>query len=310
MNTALLLPVLGVLASLSGVLLIAGLAGSRAQGRRDLSAHADAADTSGRSLALWCLVAALAATLPMPLAVAMFAAVSMLALAQFFAMAPRRRHDGSLRVACFVAVPLQYALVATNATELFAVALPLAATLVLPLLALRGGDTRDLLDRITECGWGVLVCVYCVSHAAAMLLLDLPGFAGRAGSLVAFLVIVAKADEAFGYLLRRLRPRTTTPRASLPRIVGRVAASALAAAALGALLAPLTPFTPGVAAAAALLIALLGALGRFVMACIERERPGSASVAAGGWRRALGRPDAIAFAAPVFYHLLRATYGP
>ncbi len=309
MTATMLLPVLGVLASVSGALLIAGLAGSRAHGRGDLLAQAGTADASGARIALWWLVAGLAATLPAPLAVALFASVSMQALAQFFAMAPRRRHDARLRVACFVAIPLQYALVATNSVELFAVVLPLAATLALPLLALRGGDTRDLLDRIAECGWGVLVCVYCVSHAAAMLMLDIPGFAGRAGWLVAFLVIVAKADEAFGYGLRRLGVRPAAPGTSLLRIAARVMVSTLAAAALGAMLAPLTPFTPGVAAAAALLIALLGALGRFVMACIERERPTGVAAAA-GWRRALGRPDAIAFAAPVFYHLLRAIYGP
>ena len=92
-------------------------------------------------------------------------------------------------------MPVQYLFVATRSFDPFVATLPLVATLGLPLLALCSRDTRDLLDRVTACGWGLLACVYCVSHAVAILMLDIPGFSGRNGLLVAFLVIVAKADD-------------------------------------------------------------------------------------------------------------------
>jgi phosphatidate cytidylyltransferase len=310
MTTTLLLPVLAVLAPVSGALLIAGLAGNRLRGA-DGVAHHDPAHDSGVRIALWWGLAGIAAALPPAIAIGAFAVVSAFALAEFFAMAPHRRHDTALRNACFVAIPLQYAFVATHSFGLFVATLPLAATLALPLLALRAGDTRDLLDRVAECGWGVLACVYCVSHAAAILMLDIPGGAARSGGLVAFLVVVAKADDVYRYALRRFSGvAALTQTTTLARIVAGVAGSALAAAALGAALAWLTPFTTVVAAAAALLIALLGTLGRFVMACVDRERPPAGTVPATAWRRALGRPGAIAFSAPVFYYLLHALYGP
>ena len=58
-----------------------------------------------------------------------------------------------------------------------------------------------------------------------------------------------------------------------------------------------------------LLLGLLGALGRFVMSSVARERAHASAHGDAPWQQVLGRPDAIAFAAPVFFHLLHALYG-
>ena len=310
MTTSGLVPALAVLASLSGALLIAGLVGMRARATADRADNVAPRDHARLHIGAWWIVAGVAAALGAATTMAMFAAISALALTSWFALAPAQPRDRALRLACYAAVPVQYLFVATRSFDPFVATLPLVATLGLPLLALRGRDTRDLLDRVTACGWGVLACVYCVSHAAAILMLDIPGFAGRNGLLIAFLVIVANADDlcrgVWAVVARRSMGVTQT---GTPRIALGVAASALVAAVLGAAFAALTPFPPAVAAWSALLLGLLGALGRFVMSSIARERTDALPHGGASWHRWLGRPDAIAFAAPVFFHLLHALYG-
>ena len=310
MTTSALLPVLAVLASLSGALLIAGLVGTRARATADRPGHDAPRAHALLRIGAWWLVAGAAGALGGATTTAMFAAISAIALASYFALAPALARDRALRLACYATVPVQYLFVATRSFDPFVATLPLVATLGLPLLALCRRDARDLSDRVSACGWGMLACVYCVSHAAAILMLDVPGFAGRNGLLVAFLVIAAKADDlrqgVFAAFARR-NGRIRTP--GTPSIALGVGSSALVAAALGAAFASLTPFPPMIAGMVGLLLGLVGALGRFVMSSAARERTRAAPHGGAPWREVLGRPDAIAFAAPVFFHLLHALYG-
>ena len=36
------------------------------------------------------------------------------------------------------------------------------------------GDTADFLERVAKIQCGLMICVYCLSHAPALLMLDLP----------------------------------------------------------------------------------------------------------------------------------------
>lgn len=294
----LLFPLLALVASLSGALLVAALVGGRHRARGRGRGAAPAPAAAAARLGAWWAVAGIAASatwLSDLAVIAVFAAISALALSEYFARLPRRRGDAVLRAACYACVPVQYALVAAEAAGPLTLCLPLVATLALPLLAIAGRDTRKLVERISEAGWGVLLCVYCVSHVPAVLMLDLLGFAGRAGLPAAFVVIVASAGEL---------PRSARGTA------GRTdaAVSAALAAAIGAALYWLTPFAPLAAGAIALLLALLALLGRTVLAAVARERDGGATGA--DVRAIFGRPAAIAFAAPVWYHLLHVLPGP
>ena len=68
----------------------------------------------------------------------------------------------------------------------------------------------------------------------------------------------------------------------------------------------MTPFPPVVAGMVGLLLGLLGALGRFVVSSAARGRASAHGDAP--WQEVVGRPGAIAFAAPVFFHLLHGLY--
>jgi len=87
----------------------------------------------------------------------------------------------------------------------------------------------------------------------------------------------------------------------------------LAGGLLGALLAGFTPFKPLPALAMALVACVAGSLGHLVMKAIKRDR---GVTHWGGERRSvtgavglLDRVDALCFAAPVFFHSVRWTFG-
>jgi predicted CDP-diglyceride synthetase/phosphatidate cytidylyltransferase len=76
---------------------------------------------------------------------------------------------------------------------------------------------------------------------------------------------------------------------------------------LGALLAWMTPFSRLAAGATALLVAVPGFLGCSVLAAIRHtHRPGMAVREGGASVSGALYPDALAFAAPVFFYAVRA----
>jgi phosphatidate cytidylyltransferase len=304
------LPTLATAVSVCGALGLAGLAGKlvrpRRVGRRFLPSRA------GRGGDAWWLgvaVAAGALWLGAEAIVALFAFVSAAALAGFLASGDTNASGRPLHVMwCYLCVPMQYAFIVSGRQDLFIVCLPLVATLVIPLLAIAQGETHTLLERVAERYWGVTVWVYCVSHAPAILMLDLPKFAGGNAGLVAFLVVLALASQwlwsltsaRYGIRPDEARESQTHPCAVRIVAVGLVGVS-------GWLLAWMTPYSPLAAGAMALLIAVSGFLGCSVLAAIRHTHRLERAVREGG-EVVPGAlyPDALAFAAPVFFYAVRA----
>jgi phosphatidate cytidylyltransferase len=241
--------------------------------------------------------------------VALFAFVSATTLANFLASGETNASGRPLHVlCCYLCVPMQYGFISAGRHDLFTVCLPLAATLVIPLLAIAQGETRAFLERVAERYWGVTVWVYCVSHAPALLMLDLPKFTGGNAGLVAFLVVVALASQ-WMWSLTSARPGIRADEAPAGQTflrATRIVAVGLVGV-LGALLAWMTPFSPLTAGAMALLIAVPGFLGCSVFAAIRHTHRLERAEGEGGEFVPGGLyPDALAFAAPVFFYAVRA----
>lgn len=240
----------------------------------------------------------------------LFGAVSFLALREFITLMHTRRSDHrSLLLAFFVALPVQYALVAHRNFDLFSVFIPVYVFLAIPVLSALAGDPERFLERNAKIQWGIMVCVYGLSHTPALLLLQFPDYEGRGAFLVLFLVVVvAAAHIAQRFLARRLRARPLARR--IDRRFGLAAwfAGALVAALVGGLLYWITPFKAGQAMAMALIASASGTLGEFVMQALKRD----AGVRRWGHRASvtgavglLDRVAALCFAAPVFFHSVR-----
>ncbi len=239
-----------------------------------------------------------------------FGAISFLALREFITLVHTRRGDHrSLILAFFVALPLQYLLVGTRAFDVFTVFVPVYVFLAIPVAGALAGDPERFLERNAKIQWGIMVCVYGLSHAPALLLLDLPGFAGRGAFLLFFLVVVTAAAQLAQELASRaLRRRPVARQIDRSFSWRALGVGLLAAASLGAGLFWITPSGPFEAATMALVAAGCGAFGELVMRALKKDAGvrywGNRSSVTG----AVGLLDRVAplcFAAPVFFHFVR-----
>src|SRR5512147_2668866 len=139
----------------------------------------------------------------------LFGVLSFVALREFVTLTHTRRGDHrSLLLAFFVVLPVQYVIVATRHFDLFTVFIPVYVFLAIPVISAFGNDPTRFLERTAKIQWGVMVCVYGMSHAPALLLLDLPRYQDRGAFLVLWLVLtVAAAQIAELIATRRLRRR-------------------------------------------------------------------------------------------------------
>ncbi|RNF82257.1 phosphatidate cytidylyltransferase [Montanilutibacter psychrotolerans] len=240
--------------------------------------------------------------------IVLFALVSLFALREFITLAPTRRGDYyALLVAFYVVLPWQYWLVYIDWYGMYTLLIPVYAFLLLPILSTAGGDTTRYLERTAKVQWGLMICVFCISHVPALLNLKLRGYEGSNLLLIAFLVIVVQSSDVLQYIWGKLAGRRlVAPRLSPSKTVEGFVGGVLSATALGAALWWITPFTPWQAAALALVANLMGFYGGLVMSAIKRDRGikdwGHMIEGHGG---VLDRLDSVCFAAPVFFHLIR-----
>lgn len=246
-------------------------------------------------------------------AIWLFGLVSFLVLREFISLSPTRRSDHrSLLMAFFLILPLQYALVWTERFNLFTVFIPVYAFLAVPAVSALGNDPQRFLERNAKLQWGIMVCVYGMSHVPALLLLNFPRFDGRNAFLVFFLVLVVQTCMLVQHVVARRLSRPVAPAISESFQWRSLGAGLLAGGLLGAALSGFTPFKPLAALGMALVACAAGSFGHLVMKAIKRDRGvthwGSAGRSVTGASGLLDRVDALCFAAPVFFHSVRWTF--
>jgi len=238
----------------------------------------------------------------------LFFFASFVALREFITLTYTRRADhDALATSFYVILPLQYFLVWTEWYGLYSIFIPVYAFLLLPILAVLAGDTTRFLERTAKVQWGLMICVFCLSHVPALLNLDIPGYEGRNALLIVFLVLVVQSSDVFQYVWGKLfGKRKVAPAISPSKTVEGLAGGVLSATVLGAFLWWITPFNVWQAALMALAINVMGFFGGLVMSAIKRDRGvkdwGDLIEGHGGM---LDRLDSVVFAAPVFFHLTR-----
>ena len=242
----------------------------------------------------------------------LFALVSFWCLREFLSLAPNPVGDHfAIAAAFYLFLPLQYLLLWDAWLNLFTIAIPVYAFLMLPLLSVLQGDTRDFLARVARVQWALMLAVYCLSHAPALLILDLPGPPGTGFGLLAFLLIVTEGSDVLQYVFgKSLGRRRIAPGVSPNKTWEGFLLGGSAATLAGAALCWLTPFGLAGATAMALAIVLAGFAGGLVLSAVKRSLGakdwGTMVEGHGGM---LDRMDSLAFAAPLFLHLTNYFYG-
>jgi phosphatidate cytidylyltransferase len=191
----------------------------------------------------WILCAVLAAAfwLGMTATVVLFGLVSFWALREFITLTPTRKGDHrALFWVFFAFTPLHYVLVGMNRYDVFSVFLPVYATLFVLTRVAVAGDYKRFLERTAKIQAGLVVCVYCLSFAPALLQVPIPAAAGdRSGNfrLLFFLILLVQFADCMQYVWSRmLGRRLVAPAVSSNRtwegLLGSAASTALLAAVL------------------------------------------------------------------------------
>ena len=248
-------------------------------------------------------------------ATVLFGIVAFFALREFITLSPTRQGDHrSLVLAFFVVLPVQFALVITRHFDLVTVFIPVYVFLAIPVVSALADDPHRFLERNAKLQWGIMVCIFGISHVPALLLLKFPGYQGKNAFLVFFLVFVVQSCMIVQHLVDRRWPRKPiAPRVSQTfNWTGWLIAVAVASL-VGGVMGGLTPFKPAQAVAMALIACVAGSLGHLVMKALKRDRGitnwGSEGKSVTGATGLLDRVDALCFAAPVFFHSVRWYFG-
>jgi phosphatidate cytidylyltransferase len=266
-----------------------------------------------RIRAWWFLCAALAAAFIAGniATVILFGALSFWALREFITLTPTRVADHrALFWVFFLLTPLQYVLVALDKYELYSIVIPVYGFLFIPARVALAGDYKRYLERCAKIQSGLMICVYCLSYAPALLELKIPNQGSEEyvnSRLLFFFVLVVVAGDAFSYACEKLMGKHTivpsiNPNKTWEGFLGGVCCATL----FGTALKWATPFNFFEAALMSLVITTMGFAGGMTMSAIKRDRGvkdyGTLVEGHGG---VLDRIDSICFAAPVFFHFTR-----
>jgi phosphatidate cytidylyltransferase len=298
------------------LLVVASIVGAiLARTARSPKARATVDNLNARTNAWWIMVICFALALacgPVGVVV-LFAFISFNALREVVTLTPTRRGDHrALFWAFFVALPLQYVVVGIGWYGLFAVLIPVYGFLFFAIRSAVCGDCTRYLERAAKVFWALMICVYCLSHLPMLLTLNVPQIGGpaQAWKLLVFVVFVAQLSDVLQYVWGKLVGKhkivpTLSPNKTTEGYVGGCLSATLIGATVAA--ADGAAFFP--ALGLAFIVTQMGFCGGLVMSAIKRDAGvkdyGHLIAGHGG---AMDRVDSLAFAAPVFFHLVRYFY--
>lgn len=257
--------------------------------------------------------------------IVLFGLVSFWALREFITMTPTRRGDHrTLFWVLFGFTPLQYVLVGLELYDFYTIVIPVYASLFIPARIAFTSDHKRFLERTAKIHFGLLICVYALSHAAALLTLELetldtdtgskvPWSGAPAGLLFFFFVMVQVSDMLHFVWDRLFGRHVIAPTVNATKTWEGLIGAACCASLVGMLIQKVlgvTPFTWYGAGFMSLLISVMASSGSMTMSAIKRDRGvkeyGTLVVGHAG---VLDRIDSVCFAAPIFFHVTRFFLG-
>ena len=196
----------------------------------------------------------------------------------------------ALRYSCYLAVPLQYLWVYMRWYGMFIVFIPVFFFLYVPT---RVAPSKDSLRQAALIHWGLMAAVFCVSHAAYLLVTDTPPVGGA--GLMLFVMSLTELGEAIRTLW--------SP--SVLRLAAVLASAVGAASILGPYL---TPLTQAHTLLAGFIIGLGGEIASHRLADLRVALDLGNGPLKRGQGGALNRIIGLTYTAPLFFHGFRYFY--
>ncbi|HRD28599.1 MAG TPA: phosphatidate cytidylyltransferase [Caulobacter sp.] len=257
----------------------------------------------------WVMIALIAAALLLgwQATLGLFAVVSFIALREFLSLAPTRREDRLIILACYLAIPVSYAFVAADIYGIYLVVIPVYAFLTLPWLMAVIGQTKGYLSSVALFHWGLMTCVYNIGYAAFLMRTPAEEAPAGAAGLVFFLLVATEFNDVAQYVWGKLFGRhkiipKVSPNKTWEGFLGGWATTAALIWFVGPLFMPLG----GVGLATmALVVPVAGFAGDVTMSAIKRDiGVKDTSHLIPGHGGILDRIDSLTFTAPLYFHLL------
>jgi phosphatidate cytidylyltransferase len=239
-----------------------------------------------------------------------------LSLKEFIQILGWKSVGGPTMCVVFAIVPIYYSLLACGYTEQVRSMAPLSILILLGAVRAWLGLIEGFVRVTAGMIWGVMLFVYCLSHAYfVMTLSDLPiPWAGNAGWFL-YLIVLTESNDIAQAIIGRSIGRTkiaplTSPNKSLEGLLGGITVTTI----LAILLSPwLTSFmhqswSTGaiLSVVSGLLIATSGFLGDLNKSGVKRDAgikdSGTMLPGQGG---IVDRVDSLTFSAPVFFYLVQ-----
>ncbi|MBB75643.1 MAG: phosphatidate cytidylyltransferase [Planctomycetaceae bacterium] len=237
------------------------------------------------------------------------------ALREFISMTPTRRGDHSaLFWVFFVFTPAQFVLVGMGRAyyPVYSIMIPVFASLLIPARITLSGDAKRFLERYAKIHVGLMICVYSLSFAAAVLDVESEPEAvadARAPSageipdettatepegaqsdavvpavavsvearspagLLFYLVLIVQLADVFQYAWGRLLgKRVIAANINASRTWEGLVGGVATAAVCGVLFSWITPFSWWGSSIMSMILAVMGAAGGMTMSAIKRDR--------------------------------------
>lgn len=232
-----------------------------------------------------------------------FVVLSFLALREYIALTPTKRNDHLILVIAFyLVIPIQYILIGFNQVGLFTLFIPVYLFLFLPVAMALAKDTDRFLDRVAKVQWGVMLTIFCVSHAPAIATIKFLRYNSNGILMMLYFLLVLYFADLFQIMASAIWGGKKTWFNDYKTYQGILIGS-LGAMIMGALLFWMTPFRFWQALLMSLVIVISGTLGALVMSSVKlslgAKRLDTSVVLTRG---ALDRMEMLFFSAPVFYH--------
>ncbi|TWT66452.1 phosphatidate cytidylyltransferase [Allorhodopirellula solitaria] len=246
--------------------------------------------------------------------VVIFAGASFWALREFISMTPTRRGDHrTLFWVFFIFHPLQFILIGLGSAyyEFYSIMIPVYASLFIPARAAISGDAKRFLERCAKIQYGLMICVYCLSHAPALLHLDLVRTDGTAWkdntNLLMFFVLISQLSLTLERVWSRwIGKHVIAPQINASRTWEGVVGSVMTTGLIAAMLRWATPFFWWEALLMGVVVTIMASVGTLTMSAIKRDRGVmDTGTLVEGHAGILDQIDNICFAAPIFYHVTR-----
>ncbi len=310
----------------SNLTVLAALYGAGRYLRKRSSAEIDVevVRTFGKNMMAWmivCVALALALMVNAIFTVIFFWFVSFWAQREFVTLTPTKPRDHRTLFFVILIFPIaQYILIGMAQYDLYTIVIPVYGTLFVGARIAFANDHDEFLERIAKLQFGLLVCVYCLSHAPALLTLDplqtwsaeegkLVDWNGAKGGLLLYLVVIVQISDMTHFVVDRTFGKHVIANKvheakSWEGLIAALFVSALAGVLIQSFL-PVTPFQIMGSGFMAMIISVMASSGSMTMCAIKRDRGIAKHGTLVQSRGVLDRIASLCFAAPIFFHVTR-----